>query len=163
MVEARAYRLGFSGELVQQRLVIGETDLALCLPEGCWNQEIKQQLSTYLVNLRRQLQKYIADDPEFAATHRPYRPALSAPSVVRALAQAGWAAKTGPMAAVAGYFAAAAGNFLSVYAEELIVENGGDIYLRGKKPRIIGIYAGKTNPFSGRIGVKISPQQLPCG
>ncbi|GAH70559.1 unnamed protein product, partial [marine sediment metagenome] len=45
---------------------------------------------------------------------------------------------------------------------EIIIENGGDIFLKSLKKRMIGIYAGKS-PLSGRIGLEISGEETPIG
>ena len=55
----------------------------------------------------------------------------------------------GPMAAVAGAMAQLAVEAaLRAGAEEVIVDNGGDIYLQTVEPVIIGLYPGE----SGHIG-----------
>jgi len=66
------------------------------------------------------------------------------------------------MAAVAGAIAHFVGEELAKFSPELIIENGGDIYLRSNKERIIGIYAGKS-PLSGKIGLKIEGKGIPLG
>jgi ApbE superfamily uncharacterized protein (UPF0280 family) len=45
---------------------------------------------------------------------------------------------------------------------QVIVENGGDIYLATSKGRTIGIYAGNS-PLSFKIGITISPEETPLG
>jgi ApbE superfamily uncharacterized protein (UPF0280 family) len=67
------------------------------------------------------------------------------------------------MAAVAGAFAQAAGEFLAAYSTEVIVENGGDIYMYTTKDRIVGIYAGPHSPYTGVMGIKIAAGQQPLG
>ncbi|MGZ3535016.1 MAG: UPF0280 family protein [Thermodesulfobacteriota bacterium] len=47
-------------------------------------------------------------------------------------------------------------------SKEVIVENGGDIYMATSKERTIGIYAGNS-PLSLKIGVVISPEESPLG
>ena len=44
----------------------------------------------------------------------------------------------------------------------VIVENGGDIFVKLIKPRRIGVYAGKS-PFSEKIALEISPKDTPLG
>jgi len=68
----------------------------------------------------------------------------------------------GPMASVAGAIAEFVGTELSKFSPEVIVENGGDIFLKGLKTRRIGIYAG-TSPLSGKIGLKINGKDTPLG
>jgi hypothetical protein len=47
-------------------------------------------------------------------------------------------------------------------SKEVIIENGGDIYLATSKERIIGIYAGHS-PLSLKIGIVIRPEESPLG
>jgi len=47
-------------------------------------------------------------------------------------------------------------------SKEVIVENGGDIFLATSKERTIGIYAG-SSPLSLKIGMVIGPEDSPLG
>ena len=60
------------------------------------------------------------------------------------------------MAAVAGYFAQALGEYLIelMSPADLIIENGGDIWLRSSQSRTIALHAGQS-PFSGKIALDI--------
>lgn len=58
------------------------------------------------------------------------------------------------MAAVAGAVATFVGHGLLKCVKEVIVENGGDIFIKSYKPRIIGIFAGDS-PLSERVGIKL--------
>ncbi|GAH21645.1 unnamed protein product, partial [marine sediment metagenome] len=62
-------------------------------------------------------------------------------------------AGVGPMAAVAGAIAEAVGKDLLPFSPEVIVENGGDIFLKILKKRLVGIYAGQS-PFTGTIALE---------
>ena len=68
----------------------------------------------------------------------------------------------GPMAAVAGAIAEAVGRQLCSKTEQIIVENGGDIYILSKTARKIGIYAGDS-VLSNKIGIEIAAEDTPCG
>ncbi|GAI31340.1 unnamed protein product [marine sediment metagenome] len=68
----------------------------------------------------------------------------------------------GPMASVAGAIAEFVGSQLLDSSPEIIVENGGDIYLKSFGERLIGIYAGKS-PLTGKIGLEINGQDTPMG
>ena len=50
-----------------------------------------------------------------------------------------------------------------LYTSEIIVENGGDIFIASTQERIIGVYAGKENPFTGKIAVRLAAELFPCG
>jgi len=66
------------------------------------------------------------------------------------------------MAAVAGAIAEFVGNELLSLSPEVIVENGGDIFLKSQKKRMIGIYAGKS-PLTGQICLEIRGENTPLG
>jgi ApbE superfamily uncharacterized protein (UPF0280 family) len=71
-------------------------------------------------------------------------------------------AGVGPMAAVAGAIAENIGRELLTFSPEIIVENGGDIYLKSLKKRIVGIFAGNS-PLTGKIGLEINAKDTPLG
>src|SRR5690606_31347289 len=79
-----------------------------------------------------------------------------------AMARAGNLAGVGPMAAVAGAFAEIVGFALLEYAPEVLVENGGDLFVKASEPVSVSIYAGKS-PLSGKLGLLIRPEQTPLG
>lgn len=59
------------------------------------------------------------------------------------------------MAAVAGAMAESVGRDLLPESPEVIVENGGDIFLLSEKEVRVGIFA-HTSPLSFRVGLRIS-------
>jgi ApbE superfamily uncharacterized protein (UPF0280 family) len=72
-------------------------------------------------------------------------------------------ANVGPMATVAGAIAEFLGrDLLKKGYKEVIVENGGDIFLKTAKTRLIGIYAGKSKLWN-RLKLKIKPKDTPLG
>jgi len=78
------------------------------------------------------------------------------------MCQAAAAAKVGPMAAVAGAIAQFVGVSLLTKTRELIVENGGDLFLVTSRARKVLIYAGKS-PFSNRIALLTPGDGQPRG
>jgi len=62
------------------------------------------------------------------------------------------------MAAVAGAIAARVGRALLDRSPEVIVENGGDIFLHLKRPATVAVYAGRS-PLSQKLGLKIAPEE----
>lgn len=88
----------------------------------------------------------------------------SAPSIVRAMLRAGLAAGVGPMAAVAGAVAEEVGAGLKARfgLREIVVENGGDLWIDVAEPLVVALYAGISS-LSGRVGVVVPPELCPCG
>jgi len=76
--------------------------------------------------------------------------------------EAARACDVGPMAAVAGAVAQAVGEALLADSKQIIVENGGDIFLHTARPRTAAIYAG-ASPLSGTLGIRISRLNQPLG
>ena len=74
--------------------------------------------------------------------------------------RAGRLARVGPMAAVAGAIAERAGIDLLRFTTEIIIENGGDIFLKTAHSLTVGIYAGRS-PLSMKVGIEIDPSQEP--
>jgi len=68
-------------------------------------------------------------------------------------------ASVGPMAAVAGAVAEHVARQLAGQSPQIVVENGGDIYIISQVSRVIGIQAGES-PLSGRLGLVVPAGSL---
>jgi ApbE superfamily uncharacterized protein (UPF0280 family) len=143
--------------LVRSAIIEKESDI-LVLAEKALTKDAQEILKQE----RKELEAYIEKNPKFVKTYKPYRASIFAPKIIRTMSWASKRANVGPMAAVAGSIAEAIGKGLLKYSSEVIVENGGDIFVKITKPRRIGIYAGKS-PFSEKIAIEISPQDTPLG
>src|SRR3990172_9379162 len=114
-----------------------------------------------IVKQRQVLESYIKTCPEFLSSLTPVSCPYNAPEIVKRMCVASDKTGVGPMAAVAGAIAQMAAEAALLRGErDVIVENGGDIYLSSSFPIIIGIYAGK-NPVSGKLAFYITPQIMP--
>jgi ApbE superfamily uncharacterized protein (UPF0280 family) len=158
MYEPRVYRHSIvEKDLVSFNTTIRETDLFIMAHTNL-QAEALQAIRKY----RAPLEDYIRSHPFFYSSLEPYIVDDDAPAIVKNMAEAARVAGVGPMAAVAGAIAEAVGNELLHYSPEIIVENGGDIYIKSLKQRSVGIYAG-TSPFTGKIALKLSPEDTPVG
>jgi hypothetical protein len=112
---------------------------------------------------RRILTDHIAGRPEFATALRPLdEPTGLFDDLLRSMYGAGRAAGVGPMAAVAGAVAEHVGRELRELSREVVVENGGDLYLDLAEEATVGLFAGPS-PFSGRLGLRIAADRTPLG
>lgn len=116
-----------------------------------------------LKRCRRDLEDYFKRFPTFRDSMFPQNAETGAPFIIREMAEAARICGVGPMAAVAGAVAGCVGRQLEVLSPEIIVENGGDIYIKCRRERIIAIYPGKNHPFWGKIGLLIKPEDTPLG
>lgn len=158
MYEPRTYRHWVKDtDLVPFNVVIKETDLAILASVN-----LKRKAHRLVLKYRNMLEKYIAQQPSFLTTLVPLPVSDNAPQIVKAMATAAEKAGVGPMAAIAGAIAEFVGIELLLFSPEIIIENGGDIYLKTLKKRVVGIYAGKS-PLTGKIGLEIEGGDTPMG
>jgi hypothetical protein len=105
---------------------------------------------------RQAIEEYIRQHPEFGEALTPLPPDPLAPAIIQEMLAAGRAAGVGPMAAVAGAVAQYVGNDLLELSSEIIIENGGDLFISCRESLTVGLFAG-TSPLSQRIGVSLPP------
>ena len=158
MYQPRTYRHWVKDkDLVAFNVTAKETDLYIRAKS-----DLKRQAYELVVKYRRMLEEYIELHPSFQTSLEPVAVADDAPPLVSGMAEAAQKAGVGPMAAVAGAIAEAVGSELLTLSQEVIVENGGDIYLKSLRKRLIGIYAGQS-PLTGRVGLEIKAKDTPLG
>jgi ApbE superfamily uncharacterized protein (UPF0280 family) len=135
--------------LVNFRVVVKETDLFIHAQTDL--QPIAREL---VLQFRGYIEAYIQQYPAFGQTLKPWHLDGPAPQIIKDMSIASELSGVGPMASVAGAIAEHVGNDLLLHTEEVIVENGGDIFLRTKTPVTVGIYAG-SSPLSLRVGLRM--------
>ncbi len=148
--EPRVYRKSAeSPDLVGFAVVVAETDLYV-QAEMCLTDEALESVREARAQIERHIQRY----PDFARSFRPLPRPSSCPALIAEMYRAAQQAGTGPMAAVAGAVAAYVGEQLLKKSKQVIVENGGDIFLATAVARVVAIEAGQSR-FSGRVGLAI--------
>ena len=159
--QERSYRLRFrQDDLVHFQVVVGQTDLDIGVRRERFSPEMARWVEDLVRRQRELLEKYIEEHPAFLHALSPCELKPGAPSIAVEMADAARLAGVGPMAAVAGAFAQYVGRALSRRTKDVIVENGGDIYLRSTRQRRVGIFAGKS-PLSNRLALEIRPEHTP--
>ncbi|MGQ9687575.1 MAG: UPF0280 family protein [Desulfobaccales bacterium] len=154
--DPRTYRTRMFREgLIGFQVAVKETDLMILA-----ERDLTAEVHNLVLQERRQLETYIQQHPEFLTTLAPWPADPYAPAVVRDMIKAGAVAGVGPMAAVAGALAARVGQGLLPFSGEVIVENGGDIFLHLTRPATVLLYAGHS-PLSHRVGLRIAPDPQP--
>jgi hypothetical protein len=158
MYQPRTYRHWVKdGDLVFFNVVVKETDLYIRAQTN-----LKRKAHRLVLKYRDLLERYIERHPSFLTSLEPIAVGDDAPRIVTEMAEAARKAAVGPMAAVAGAIAEFVGSELLAFSPEIIIENGGDIYLKSSGKRLIGIYAGKS-PLTGKLALEINGQDKPMG
>lgn len=156
--QPRAYRHWIeSKDLVAFNVVEKETDLSIRAASN-----LGKKARRLMLKYRGQLEGYLERNPAFRTSLEPVSVPESAPAIVKEMAGAAQKCGVGPIAAVAGAIAENVGRELLDFSPEIIVENGGDIFLKILKNRVVGIYAGQS-PLTGKIGLEIRPEDTPLG
>ena len=154
----RSYRNKVSNNrLVSFRVCVQETDLFICS-----DTDLSDLALQSIYKYRRFLESYIKYRPEFLSSLYPLDDDKLAPDIVRDMLKTSSAASVGPMASVAGAIAEYVCNDLLSSSKNVIVENGGDIYLKTEFDVRVTIFAGDS-PLSYKINLLLKPDRMPIG
>ncbi len=152
--EERKYRNLIEGkDLISFQVKEAESDLYIRA-----NQELSFYTRQMLSNFRGQIESYIDSHPLFKSTLLPYSQDKKAPEIIKSMIHTTALCGVGPMAAVAGAIAEFVGKELLSYSSEVIIENGGDIFIKSNKVRKVSIFAGRSS-LSQRIVLKIEAKE----
>jgi ApbE superfamily uncharacterized protein (UPF0280 family) len=144
-------------DLVSFNVVVRETDLWVSA-----DKELIKETMDLVFNYRHQLENYIQQYPEFGTSLNPYPKDQFAPEIVRSMILETEKVGVGPMASVAGAIAQFTGKKLLDITDQVIVENGGDIFLKVNRDVTVSIFSGES-PLNNRIGLSIKIDQMPLG
>ena len=144
-------------DLIGQEVIVKETDLFISAEKN-----IKAAAEEIVKKYRAQIEDYIRKRPEFMTSLEPISQDSAAADIIKEMIRATALAGVGPMASVAGAVGEFIGNELLAYSRQIIIENGGDIFIRSDKIRTIAIYAGDSL-LSNKIFIKIKPEDTPMG
>ena len=146
-----------AGGLVSFEVVRGESDLFISA-----DRNLTSQAEQLVEECRTIIGDHIKRCPQFELSLQPLEAGAGDPQIIREMIEKSKRAGVGPMAAVAGAVSEYVGKGLLNFSPEVIVENGGDIFIKSLKDRIVGIYAG-ASPFSGRLSLKARASLAPVG
>ncbi len=158
LYEERHYReFDTSDRFVAFQVTVESTDLYV---------KAKTDLSALTKNLvetaRAQVKEVITRRGAFLTSLEPIPESFNAGEVPLDMLRASAKVGTGPMAAVAGAIAQYVGRRLLEHSPEVIVENGGDIFIKVDHSIIVGIHAGAA-PLSGKLGIRVDAVPIPLG
>ena len=144
-------------DLISFSLVIKETDLLIFADTF-----LREEAENAVLHYRHHLEKYIQRSPDFLHSLIPLPFDEQASSIIREMMHAAQLAQVGPMASVAGAIAEKVGKDLLKHTSQIVLENGGDIFLKVSNDVTIGVYAGNS-PLSNKLGLKIASHKTPLG
>jgi hypothetical protein len=137
-------------DLVTFEVKLRQTDLQVRA-----HADLRDEALREVKRFRRDIEVYAETHPGFVEALNSWEDDPSAPDVVRDMLRSTALYGVGPMAAVAGAIAQAVGRKLLELSSEVIVENGGDVFLRMNRPVKLLLYSGEESPFRRRLVLRI--------
>jgi hypothetical protein len=165
MYEERSYRkaMGHS-RFASITFAVGESDLWIgYTPYSADGKALALEGARLLRKLRNEILSY--PDPSFLRSFVPLKEREEKVSpFIAGMLRSSRLSGTGPMASVAGAIAQEVGMRLKkMFAlEEIVVENGGDLYIDVLKSLPVTLFAG-TNSLSGKVSIIVEPKHCPLG
>lgn len=158
--QRRFYRDWVGGKgLYLTHIMAKETDLEILTNKPVDKNFIEDKIRIY----RLEIENYIDRDRRFLTALKPLNVERNAPLIIKDMSEQARRADVGPMATVAGAICQSlAKDLLKKGYREIIIENGGDIFLKTTKSRAVGIYAGRSKLWRG-LGLKLKAKDTPLG
>lgn len=145
--------------LYSARIIAKETDLQILTNKRLDKDSVEEKIFSY----RWDIENYIDKEKRFLTSLKPLQVELGAPAIIQRMAASARTANVGPMATVAGAIAEFLGrDLLRQGYKDVIIENGGDIFLKTTRSRKIGIYAGRSKLWN-QLRLNIMPKDTPIG
>ena len=136
-----------------------ESDLVIGVPHQDFSEEMPGVVLKEQIRLYDLIDSYSIDYPVFKSSMDPLPlPAQGIPVEIATMFRCGILTGTGPMSSVAGLFAETAGQILCdrFNPGEMVVENGGDLFVRNNTELLSEVQAGKS-VLSGKLALVIPP------
>jgi ApbE superfamily uncharacterized protein (UPF0280 family) len=143
------YRSRVKTDLVSWNTRYKETEMLISAQS-----DLSEVAYSVIKELRQTTERFIAANPGFLESLIPIDPGFNSPPVILDMCLAAVKAGVGPMAAVAGAFAKEVGSRLLVHSNQVIIENGGDVWLKADGLTTIAIYAGSSS-LSMKMGITV--------
>jgi len=156
--EEKTYRsLINKDNLTSYNVTIAESDLFISSDTN-----LAELAGKSLIKHRYSLETYIKNHPEFRTSLLPLPEDDLAPPIVREMLNKSKICGVGPMASVAGAVSEFVGYDLLNHTENLVIENGGDIFLKSKNKLTVSVYAG-VSALSYKVNILVKTEDNPQG
>lgn len=156
--EERYYRTYVKAQGVRNfNITIYESDLQIYT-----DRDIKNALEEELKLIRSTIEAYVKTYPAFNESLEPIKVLAEDPVIIRHMKEASKKLGVGPMATVAGAVSHYLGQKYYKESKELVIENGGDIYVYSSEHKKILLHGG-PNAKVKNLTIQIDKASLPIG
>lgn len=167
-------RLPEDAEEQSLQIVVEESDLWIRAPRALPTEDLRTIALQELMAARSLLKLWIAAHPTFKESLVPIDEPVHTQPLVSAMYRAGQFAAVGPFAAVAGAIAEAVAR--AIHAKlmacglpgNVLVENGGDMFMFSAKERLVSLlvqpdaYKVGRNASFPQLALRLAPSAFPC-
>lgn len=168
MYEPRLYREDMNRDRFRFfQSMLQESDLLIGVPAESFNKNMVEVAESELIRLHNIVREHILKDPSFLTSLEPLSyPVLEQfterserlPDEINTMIKCSNNSGTGPMSSVAGIFAEKVAFRLirEFQLDEIVVENGGDLFIKNQSELISVIHAGDS-PLSEKMAFILEP------
>ena len=126
------------------------------------DRDISSELEEAILSFYRDIEMIIAGQPDFEKSLVPIKTGKDLPMTIKEMCCAGEVFNVGPMASIAGALCDHLAKNLTDRCNFLMIENGGDVYIKSNVPFEVGIFT-KNIYFKDKLTLLIEAGQTPCG
>ena len=126
------------------------------------DRDIKGELQEPVLSFYRDIESIIAGQADFEKSLAPIKAGKGSPQVIKEMCGAGEVFNVGPMASVAGALCDHLAKSIADRCGFLMIENGGDVYIKSGSPVEVGIFT-KNTCFKDKLTLLVEAGQTPCG
>jgi len=155
--EERYYRDYIAQDIENFNITILESDLQIYTDKA-----LQEPIESELRNIRAIIEAYIKSYPEFNISFKPVKINANDPPIIKHMKEASKKLGVGPMATVAGAVGHYLGQKFYQQTKELIIENGGDLYVYSTKDKTILLHGGSEATVKN-LSIKLDKVNLPIG
>ena len=126
------------------------------------DRDISSELEEPVRGFYTDIETVISGRPVFEKSLVPLKARDHYSPVVKDMCRAGEVFNVGPMASIAGALCDHLAKSISRRCDFLMIENGGDVYIKSSSPLEVGIFT-KNSYFKDKLTLLIGAGQTPCG
>lgn len=126
------------------------------------DKDIGLKLERLIREVYNLLESFIREEQSFQKSLSPIKIRQQFPPLIKKMCRKAAIFNVGPMAAVAGAVCDYIAVELDKHCHRLIIENGGDVFIKSNKDVDVGVYL-KNKSFKNKIYLKIKAKYTPCG
>ena len=126
------------------------------------DRDISSELEEPVLSFYRNIEKVITRQTDFEKSLVPIKSVKDLPPTIKEMCDAGEVFGVGPMASIAGALCDYLAKSLAGRCSFLMIENGGDVYIKSSDPLEVGIFT-KNIYFKDKLTLLVEAGQTPCG